>query len=161
MLLVIEFLIIIVLCLILFVLFFEEKKTRTSSLHPVRLRGYWDGANRRTVERLDVSLEVSYYANGVRLNAKGLDISTRGIRLLLDEKLENGMMLRLEIKIPNQEKIIRGTGEIVWSKKSIEDEKKTDGSRRLFNTGIKFLKFNPEEEKRLFNFIRTLQSQAK
>ncbi|MEE9500139.1 MAG: PilZ domain-containing protein [Candidatus Omnitrophota bacterium] len=157
MILVIEGLIILICVMIFSTLIIDEKKKRKREMRAVKLNGFWDGANRRSVERLNITLEVQYFINAKIATSKSADISTKGIRLLLDEKIEKTTPLRLEIKIPNQSHLIRANGEVVWAKESTTDEKTV--AKRLFNTGIKFSKFREyTDEKRLFDFIHSIQS---
>ena len=155
---VIEILVIVILFLILGTLFVSERNSNARKMRTLKLKGYWEGDERRGVDRLNVSLEVKYTANGKIISAKSKDISTRGIRLLLDERIDKGTGLHLEIKLPNQEPLVKASGEVVWSQESAEDER--DSEKRLFNTGIKFTKFQKDNEKRLFDFVHSLQSHA-
>lgn len=155
-LLLIEFLIIIILIMTLSVLVVDERKIRSRSLHPVKLKGYWGGKERRSVERLNISLEVKYSINGKSYSGKSIDISARGVRLLLDEKIETGSPIHLEIRIPDQKRLVRTGGEIVWTAESNEGNKNT--GKRFFNTGIKFYKFSDHDEKKLFDFIENSSS---
>ena len=152
----IEGLIILICVMIFSTLIIDEKKNRKRGMRAVKLEGFWDGSDRRTVERLNITLEVKYFINERISISKSADISTKGIRLLLDEKIEKTTPLRLEIKIPDQSRLIRADGEVVWAKESIGDEK--IAAKRLFNTGIKFSKFREDtDEKRLFDFIYSRQ----
>jgi c-di-GMP-binding flagellar brake protein YcgR len=152
----IEILCVFVLAMILSTVLLEERKRQRQGMRPVRLEGYWKGDERRGSERLNVSLEVKYFINGKTANVKSMDISASGIRLTLDEKMERGTILRLEIKMPGQNRIIKASGEIVWSKEAAEEGKAT---KRLFNTGIKFLKLGKNDEKKLFDFIYSVKPQ--
>jgi len=152
----IEILCILILAMILSTTLVDEKKEHAKDLRTVKLRGYWEGDERRAAERLEASLEVKYYINGKIANVKSVNISTKGIRLILDEKLEAGTLLRLEIRVPQHTHIIKATGEVVWSQESAEDEKAQ--AKRFFNTGIKFLKFNKGDEGELFDFIHSLKA---
>lgn len=150
----IQVLTIAILTLILTTLFLDEKKKRENSMHAVKLKGYWDGGDRRGTDRLNIALDVRY-TNGKSSSAKSMNLSTKGIRLLLDERLKKGTPLYLEIKLPGEGDIVKAQGEVVWCAESLEDEK--DSEKRLFNTGIKFYKFPTSAEKSLFNFIHNLQ----
>lgn len=154
-LLAIEGLIILICVMIFSTLIIDEKKNRERGMRAVKLKGFWDGSDRRTTDRLDITLEVKYFINTRITTSKSADISTKGIRLLLDEKIEKTTPLRLEIKIPDQSRLIKAAGEVVWAEESIEDKK--IAAKRLFNTGIKFSKFQATDEKRLFDFIYSLQ----
>ena len=128
-------------------------------MHRVKLKGYWDGGERRSTERLNILLEVKYFENGNSSYAKSADISEKGVRLLLDEKLEENTPLRLEIKLPGQNHLIKTHSRVVWSREAPEDEKFS--AKRLFNTGLKFVQFQGDDEKKLFDFIYNLQPQKR
>lgn len=150
----VELLCIFILAMILTTVILEGRKQEIRGMHSVKLTGFWDGDDRRSTERLNISLEVKYFINGKFADVKSVDISRKGIRLMLDEKIEKGADLRLEIKLPNDSDIVKTRGEVVWSKEA-KDEKET--TKRLFNTGIKFIKTDRNDEKKLFDFIRSLQ----
>lgn len=158
MILFIEVLIIIILVMIFSTLIIDQRKNRVKEMHLVRLKGYWSGSERRTVDRLNTILEVRYSVNGKPVEVKSVDISTKGIRLLLDEKFEKGTPLRLAIKLPDQDQLIRANGAVVWAEESLEDEKNSE--KRLFNTGIKFNRLGIDAEKRLFDFIYRVQPKS-
>jgi len=158
----IEGLIIFICAMIFSTLVIDERKKRKRELRSIRLKGFWDGGDRRRDERLNAILEVKYSIGRNSVTSKtstSRDISTRGIRLLLDEKIDKTTPLKLEIKLPVQSRLIRTSGEVVWSEEAIEDEKHS--AKRLFNTGIKISRFREADEKRLFDFIRSLQSQKR
>jgi len=150
----IEALSILVLAMILSTLIVDERKHRHREMRLVKLKGYWNGSDRRSTERLNVSLEVKYYANGFTSEATSVDISAKGIRLLLDERIEAGTHLRLEIKLPGESHLLRTAGAVVWTKESSEDEKAS--TKRLFNTGIELSGFQNSDGKKLFDFIHSL-----
>jgi len=151
-----EVLCVFVLGMILINILIDERKRRQRDTHLVKLKGYWDGSNRRSSVRLNIALEVKYSVNGKTCGTKSMNVSVKGIRLLLDEKFEKGTRLALEIHLPNQEHVVKTNGEIVWIKESPEDE--ASSPKRLFNTGIKFFDFHPREEKRLFDFVSDLKT---
>ena len=86
----IEALIIFICAMIFSTLIIDEKKKRRRELRAVKLMGFWDGRDRRRDERLNVILEVKYSVGQITVvskTSKTKDISTRGIRLLLDENI--------------------------------------------------------------------------
>ena len=149
--LIIAILCITILILTLTAILADERKKQRSAMRPVRLKGYWDRANRRCAERLNISLDVKHLIDGRSANTKSVDISSSGIRLLMDERAGAGAVLHLEIKIPDRNRIVKLRGEAIWSKESIEDEK--GSAKRLFTTGIKFVKSSSDAKKELFDFI--------
>lgn len=155
-LLLIQALIVIILAMTLSTVIADERKNRKRNMRSVKLKGFWSGAERRSVDRYNVSLLVKYYMNGTALDVKAKDISSRGIRLLLDEKIENGTSLRLEISLPGKDGVLKGRGKVVWVEEAKEDE--ATSPKRLFNTGIKFVWFRDSDGKKLFDFIYGLPS---
>ena len=155
MILAIELLSVIILAMILWTIVTDERKKYARNMREVKLKGFWDGTDRRGGERLNVSLAVKYYVNGTGVDTKSADISARGIRLLLDEKFEEGTPLRLEIKLPECQRILRSYATVVWSSESPEDEIK--GGKRFFNTGLRFYNFQEEDEGKLFDFMYKFQ----
>lgn len=149
--LIVEILCVAILVMTLASILIDERRKRRGAMRPVKLKGYWDGANRRSAKRLNIPLDVRYTIGGKSANAKSVDISSSGIRLLLDERAEAEAVLHLEINIPDRGQIIKLRGEVVWSKESIENEK--GSAKRLFATGIKFVKSRGDTEKTLFDFI--------
>ncbi len=158
MIIVIEFLFIVILIMIMATLVLDEKHRRKRSNNLVKLKNYWDGKNRRHVERYNVNLNVHYTINSALKISKSRDISTHGIGLMLEEKLEKRTPLSIEIKLKDQKQTIRAKGRVMWSKEAIEEEKYSP--KRLFSTGIKFLRFNdPLQEKKLFDYIRSIEKE--
>ncbi len=155
----IAILIIAILVMIFSMVIIDEKRNHRRNMHMVKLKGYWSGSERRSIDRLNISLQVKYFANGTALATQSADISARGIRLLLDEKIEKGSPLRMEIKLPDEECLVKASGEVVWSEESKEDEKISP--KRLFNTGIKFSRFHNSDNEKLFTFIRNLHAQKR
>ena len=150
-LLVIEALCVIILVMILSMLVIDEKKRHARSLVVVQLKGYWDGDERRSTDRLNLTLEVKYEFDGRVKVSQSKDISEKGIRLLLGERIEKDSPIIITIRLPNQHRPIRAAGWVVWTNEASKEAEL--GNKRLFNTGIKFSKFHDTGEKRLFDFI--------
>jgi len=155
----IEILLVVVLAMILSTVFIDERKNRLRNMRSTTLAGYWDGGERRSITRLNITLEVKYFRNNHSSNVRSMDISARGVRLLLDEKLEKETVLRLEIRLPDQAQIVRSGGKVVWVEELAEDEKVAP--KRLFNTGIEFFNFPDTDSKRLFDFLHDIPSKKR
>jgi len=150
----IEALCVIVLCLILVAIIFDDRKNRNHAMRLIKLKGYWDGGERRSTERLNISLPIRYGAGGNITVSKSADLSERGVRLLLEERLEIGAPLTLEIQLPNVSRPVKATGEVAWVQEALEDKKAP--AKRLFNTGIRLRKFHNSDGEKLFEFIHSL-----
>lgn len=154
----IEILLITILGLILVTLALDEKTHRRRSKHLVGLKGYWNGENRRRVIRHNTTLDVHYKVNHHKKISKSRNISTRGVGLVLDEKLERNTPLSVEIRVNGQASSISAKALVMWCKE-VQDDKKVV-AKRLFHTGIKFIRFtDAQQEKRLFDYIRTIEDE--
>ena len=153
-----EILVVAVLALIAVTLVMDERSHMRRQKRIVKLKSYWDGVNRRSVVRHSVSLEVNYKVqDGVRLS-RTRDISTHGIGLVLEEKYARRTIMDVEIKLDDRGPL-RARARVMWSRESVEDEE--PGHKRLFHTGLKFIKFqSPGHEKKLFDYIRTIEKDS-
>ena len=159
MILIIELLVITILIMIMITLVIDETTIRKRAKHLVRLKRYWDGKERRRVSRHNVTLDVNYSINHAFKNTKTKDISTKGLGLLLEEKFEKKTPISLEIKIENTKEPIKAKARVMWSREAVEDEKYSP--KRLFNTGLKFLRFtDPAHEKKLFEYVKTMEKNS-
>ena len=159
MIILVELLIILVLLMTIVTLVFDEINHRKRAKHLVKIKEYWNGSERRRVERYNATLDVSYSINHKLKNSKTKDISTHGLGLILEEKLERKTPLLIEIKIDGVKDPIKAKAHVMWSKEAIEDEKYSP--KRLFLTGIKFSRFSDSpQEKKLFDYIRTLEKES-
>lgn len=77
------------------------------------------------------------------------DISGEGICVYLPEILPQDAIVDLDINIPGKG-LVSVRGEVVWVK---EDDTLTEGGRRLFSAGIRFIKIKPKDKNNLVNFI--------
>ncbi|MCK4462922.1 MAG: PilZ domain-containing protein [Candidatus Omnitrophica bacterium] len=159
MIIVIELLLITVLAMIMLTIVIDETNHRKRARHLVRLKEYWDGKERRVVERCDVILDVNYSINHNFKNSKSKNISTRGLGLILEEKLERRTPLTIEVKIDSMKEFIKAKASVMWSKEAVDEEKYSP--KRLFETGIKFTRFaDAAHEKRLFDYIRSIEKNS-
>lgn len=117
----------------------------------------WDGSNRRGHPRFKNKIEVEYSVEKkARLkSAKSVNISQGGMKLLMDEKLQNGTVIDLKIEVPETRKIIEVEGEVVWSK---DFEIKDPTGKRFFNTGIKFIAIKEPQGIHLSEYLAALES---
>jgi len=158
-----EILIIIVLSAIVVTLILDETRKRSLERHPVKVKTYWDGINRRRAVRHNATLDVLYKINKNVLitvashnKTKTRDISTQGIGLVLSEKMRRRMILSLEIKLGHSNEPVKAKAAVMWCRESVEDEE--GEKQRLFYTGLKFIRFDDRrQEQRLFDYIHSLE----
>ncbi|NQT21815.1 MAG: PilZ domain-containing protein [Candidatus Omnitrophica bacterium] len=159
MIILIEILLILILAMIMLTLIVDETNHKKRTKHLVKLKGYWDGKERRRVMRHNVNLDVRYSINHAFKNTTSRDISSHGVGLILEEKLERKTPLSVEIVINGNNEPIKAKARVMWAKEAFDEEKFTP--KRLFHTGIKFVRFtNTLQEKKLFDYIRTLEKDS-
>lgn len=106
------------------------------------------GRERRKFKRFDAYMGVKYaLQEGVPKTAIGLsrDLCREGIKLSTNEKLPTGTLVEMEIDIPDDPKPVSGTGEIMWTHKSRDEE-------RGFDVGVKFVSIDPVDKFRVLDY---------
>lgn len=154
MLLSIELVIITILVLALAALFIEEIGAKKASVSKGIVSEYWNGKERRRVRRVRAELSVRYSVENkarLKLNCAIKDISQKGVRLVLIEKLAEETLLLLEFDTPGTERPIIADGKVVWSSGAFE-ERDTVG-KRIFEAGVQFVKIRPDDDARLASYI--------
>ncbi|MBI2870972.1 MAG: PilZ domain-containing protein [Candidatus Omnitrophica bacterium] len=103
--------------------------------------------DRREYPRLDVSLRVSYRileSLGEHEQTVTQDVSERGVRIPLQEGLEEGTRLELAIYIPRDPEPVYAIGKVVWSR--------GNSGTQLFETGIHLVHIKQDDQDRLYKF---------
>lgn len=99
--------------------------------------------DRRTFERVPAVINVAYriYGKKDKLKATSKDIGGGGIRLSLNEKLNEGTILELEVALPDTNRSIPAMGKVIWT---VEVVVRGEGDRvvRYYDTGIEFIKIS-------------------
>ena len=101
---------------------------------------------RRRFVRLDTRLEVSYSVlpSGKMEGASTKDISGSGVCLFTNQVLPAGTHLQVSMKLPDRDKPVNFTAEVVWSE-AYEVIGKTE-RRRAAETGVRFLEVSPQDQ---------------
>jgi len=156
MVLIFEMLFVLILSMILFMLYRNERIITRSMLPRADVEEFWDGMERRRHARLRRKLIV-YYRIITRPHIKNrcrtVDISEGGMKLLLNEKLDKGVMLEIKISIPKSGKNVEVEGDVAWAE---EISERDAFGRRLFYAGIKFSAINDPDGSSLVEYIRSL-----
>ncbi len=82
------------------------------------------------------------------------NISKKGLCISTYEKLKKKDGLAIEIEVPGFSKPVRLTGFVMWVKELRFPDK---NGRRMFYTGMKFGKIDPESEAILITHLNTLK----
>jgi len=149
--------VIIFLLLLLAVIYQDEYRKRRLARKSAKVNTLWNGGiDRRKTPRISIEIDVLYEVLSGNATGKqtsmSRNISLGGIGLILNEKLFPGTVLSLQLNIAQSHRPIFTQGEIVWVKE-ISKKNTAEKGQRLFNTGIKFTKIEPEDKVALSSFI--------
>lgn len=109
---------------------------------------------RRIFERIEASMKIRYEViekSPALKKAISKDISGGGIKLALEESLNPGTNLKLDIEIPGEKnKITTAYGKVAWNKKV-----EISGPRPTvyYETGIQFTKVDPLTVGKIFKYF--------
>jgi predicted DNA-binding WGR domain protein len=148
--------ILLVLLLILAFTLIEEVKSRRGITHGTANK-YWMLREKRGFVRFQENLKIRYNRIGSEINQgdiKMRNISRKGLCISTYEKLKEKDNLEVEIEVPGFSKSVKLLGSVMWIK---ELRSPDDQGRRIFYTGIKFGKINPESEAMLITHLNTLK----
>jgi len=103
---------------------------------------------RRKWKRLEINLPVKYEVLLTKEAGESItkDIGAGGVCVFSSKPLKEGTRLRAEIKLPNQEKPIRFTGEVLWS-----EPRDVNGGSGESRIGVKFVDISDEDREAIFN----------
>jgi c-di-GMP-binding flagellar brake protein YcgR len=134
----------------------EESKIKKSKITRGAVKEYWNGQERRKSLRINASLVVRYsIEKRYSINSgKMKDVSSGGMRLILNEKLKEEAFILLEFDLPDGKEIIKAEGKVIWS--SGEFGERDESGKRLFQTGIQFVNIKAEGKKRLVTYIEKI-----
>jgi len=156
MILLLEILFIILLTMILFAIYRNERQAAMGRLQHAKVEEYWGGKERRQHLRFKRELDVTYKVTKkphLVNTCKTVDVSEGGLKLCLEEKLLKGTILDLKIFVPNAKRTAEVEGEVVWS----DDIRDQDPyGKRHFHSGIKFCTIREPSGASLIDYIRSL-----
>lgn len=148
--------ILLVLILILSITLREEIRARKGITQGIANK-YWILREKRRFVRFHENMKIRYNRIGSEPNpdnAKMQNISRKGLCISTYEKLKEKDSLELEIEVPGFSKPVKLTGSVMWIK---ELHSPDDKGRRMFYTGIRFGKIDPESEAVLITHLNILK----
>ena len=157
MLLIAEIIIILVLVIGLIIVIIEDHKIKKSKIPKGTVKEYWNGRERRQAIRINASFVVKYSVKKkpyTKLNAHMKDLSHGGMRLLINEKLEEGVLLLLEFNIPDTTDAISTEGKVIWTEGEFSE--RDEAGRRIFQTGIQFINIKTADKEKLVSYIEKI-----
>jgi len=159
MLLLVEFLFILILSMILFMIYRRETLSSKNNSSLASVEEFWAGKERRKHVRFQKSFDVVYALEKrphLKNKCKTMDISEGGMKILIDQKLEKGAVMDLMVDLGGgSSHPAEVEGEIMWS----EESKDPDPSgKRMFYSGIKILAIKEGRGKNLAEYLHHLPS---
>lgn len=148
--------ILLVLLLVLVITLAEEIRTRRGITHGIANK-YWVLREKRRFVRFQEDMKIRYnLIDSVhsRDKIKMRNISRKGLCISTYEKLKTKDSLEIEIEVPGFSKPIKLIGQVMWVK---ELRSPDEQGRRMFYTGMRFGKINPEAEAILITHLNTLK----
>lgn len=117
---------------------------------------YWALREKRRFVRFreDMKIRFSHVDPHSGGDIKMANISKKGLCVSTYEKLKKKDILSVEIEVPGFSKPVNATGIVMWVKELRQPDK--DG-RRMFYTGMRFEKIDPESEAILITHLSTLK----
>ena len=103
---------------------------------------------RRKFKRFDAYMNVQFRsqeAKGEEGSGLSKDLSREGIKVSTDKPLQEGSLVDLEIRLPDENRPIRTTGKVMWSHPCQGDE-------AGFNAGVCFLLIDPVDKFRVLDY---------
>src|SRR3989338_7277335 len=155
--LILELLFIVLLSMVLFMLYKNERASSARFVPHAKLEEYWNGSERRRCGRFQKDLEVNYLVEKKPhlKNGRALDISEGGLKLLLDEKPAVGTILDLKITLPGSKEMAEIEGEVAWAEeaKASPPASGTLSDKRQFRVGVRFLAVKGTSARELAKYI--------
>ncbi len=156
MILMFEFLFILLLVLVLFMLYKSERSSTKNLMPQAEVEEYWSGKERREHVRFKKHLPVTYTVQKrphLKSNGRTVDISQGGMKLLLSEKLPKGTIVDLTLELSDIKDTVEIEGHIAWSE---EKESKDSSGKRFFYSGIKFSAIKEPSTDSFLNYMRSI-----
>lgn len=153
----IETLLIILAVAALWVYWREELRQKKDRAPVARVQYFWDVEDRRRQERVNLVFKARYKVakDPRRISRESLtdNISARGLKLIVYEKLQIGEVMELEIEIPPDE-VLKCRGEVMWIKDlGLEECGKEEKEKRSFTVGLRFTYLPSVVAERLISFV--------
>ena len=106
------------------------------------------GKERRKFKRFDAYMTVRYRAQesgGPEGAGLSKDLSRNGIKVNSTQVLRHGALVDLEIHVPDDPRLIRTTGKVMWSQES-------KGEPNSYDHGVCFLMIDPVDKFRVLDY---------
>lgn len=148
--------ILLILILILALTLKEEIRVRKGITQGIANK-YWVLREKRRFVRFQEDLKIRYDRISSELNpgnTKMQNVSRKGLCISTYEKLKKKDSLAVEIEVPGFSKPVKLIGSVMWVK---ELRASDDHGRRIFYTGIRFGKIDPESEAILITHLNILK----
>lgn len=103
---------------------------------------------KRKYLRLNNALEIEYTMpnSDKKYSATTKDISAVGLRISTPQKLEEGSIIEVTLKLPNTQSAVHVSGHVAWSKKPTPEDK-------LFESGVEFSKIEEDNKNTFLKYL--------
>lgn len=148
--------ILLILILVLLITLAEEIRTRRGITHGIANK-YWVLREKRRFVRFQEDMKIRYSridSAHSQDSAKMRNVSRKGLCISTYEKLKEKDNLEIEIEVPGFSKPVKLMGQVMWVK---ELRSPDEHGRRMFYTGMRFGKIDPEAEAILITHLNTLK----
>jgi len=105
-------------------------------------------ADKRKFKRFDAFMDVQFRAQNTKSeNETGLsrDLSREGIRVSTNRMLNVGILVNLEIHLPNEAAAVHSTGRVMWSRPG-------ENKELSYDSGLHFVLMDPAEKFRVLDY---------
>jgi len=103
---------------------------------------------RRKFKRFDAFMNVQFRSQEAKadeISGLSKDLSREGIKVSTDCQLQEGSLVDLEIRLPDETRPIHTTGKVVWSRPG-------SGEDTGFDSGVCFLLIDPIDKFRILDY---------
>lgn len=114
---------------------------------------------RRQFVRLDARLSVSYRilpSGNQAIQSTTLNVSGGGVCVFLDDVLNPGTFLQVDVKLPERERSISFLGEVMWCERielHAQSTQPGEPSHRSVIAGVKCIQITAEDQQELMRYV--------
>ena len=107
----------------------------------------------RRFVRIPAQLPVTYRVlpSTTKIRSSTCDLAGSGLCLLVQDPLARGAQLQLELKLPDRERPMQATGEVVWCEHHRVIGKAEQ--RKLSKAGVRFLHVDPHDHDAILQYV--------
>jgi len=109
-----------------------------------------NSVERKRPRRLAISLPVTYDNLGMFLDSEIMNLSKGGVFLKADIPLPLRSHIDFQFSLPDESRVVKATGIVVWSRKYSKEKNKPSGM------GVQFLDISTDDIEAILDYIEKL-----